>query len=122
MVNPAEVGNDHWDRQSNDQHTTQRTNRAKYLASNCLGHHVAITGGKKRQHQMANYLNHAHAAGKKLKSEVSDVCAAGEVILKVSLDVLDKPTGCCKGCFQKREAEMASEYTPSISQVALDHG
>lgn len=49
MINAAEVGNNNWDRQSNDQHPAQRANGAKYLPSNRLGHHVSITRGKQRQ-------------------------------------------------------------------------
>lgn len=50
VVNSAEVGNNDWNRQSNDQHPTQGANGAKYLPSNCLGHHVTITtGGKKKK-------------------------------------------------------------------------
>lgn len=55
MVNPAEVGNDNWNRKSNNQHTTQRANRAKNLAGNCLGHHVAITSIKKREKENINF-------------------------------------------------------------------
>lgn len=48
VVNSAEVGNNDRNRQSNDQHPAQGANGAKYLPSNCLGHHVTITrGGKK---------------------------------------------------------------------------
>lgn len=49
VVNSAEVGNNDWNRQSNDQHPAQGANGAKYLPSNCLGHHVTITGGGKKK-------------------------------------------------------------------------
>lgn len=51
VVNSAEVGNNDWNGQSNDQHPAQGANGAKYLPSNGLGHHVTITrgGGKKKK-------------------------------------------------------------------------
>lgn len=51
VVNSAEVGNNDWNRQSNDQHPAQGADGAKYLPSNCLGHHVTITGGGKRNNK-----------------------------------------------------------------------
>lgn len=53
VVNSAEVGNNDWNRQSNDQHPAQGANGAKYLPSNCLGHHVTITGGGKKKKREA---------------------------------------------------------------------
>ena len=43
VVNPAEVGNNHRNRQGNDQNTTQGADGAKNLPCDCLGHHISIS-------------------------------------------------------------------------------
>lgn len=43
VVNPAEVGNDHRDREGNDEDTAQGADGAEDLPRNRLGHHVSIS-------------------------------------------------------------------------------
>lgn len=49
VVNPAEVGNDHRDRQGNDEDTAQGTDGAEDLPCDRLGHHVSISERQKEK-------------------------------------------------------------------------
>lgn len=48
VVNPAEVGNDHRDRQGNDEDTAQRADGTEDLSCNRLGHHVSISARRRQ--------------------------------------------------------------------------
>lgn len=51
MVDAAEVGHDDWDRQGNDQHPAQRTDRTKDLPCDRLGHHVPVTIEREKERE-----------------------------------------------------------------------
>lgn len=42
MVDATEVGNDDGHRQGDDEHATERTDRAEDFSGNCLWYHVAV--------------------------------------------------------------------------------
>ncbi len=49
MINAAEVGNDDWNRQSDDQHPTERTDGAKDLSCYGLRDHVSVPAEKEQE-------------------------------------------------------------------------